>query len=78
MNANIAEYNPGPEFFREAAVAAAKGQKTNRGVPIGARYWCEQKLGVPRNKGLFGFGDYRAPNHHRVITFLWLELLARK
>lgn len=70
------EYNPGPAFFREAAEAAAEGRTVGYYVKPETRYWCERSLGLKPTQGLFGFGEYAAPNHGRVICFLWLELLA--
>ena len=71
-------YNPGPEFFREGAIAAASGEIVPRGVTPETRYWTERMLGLKPNKGLFGFGPYVAPNHARVIAFLLLEIIARE
>jgi hypothetical protein len=70
--------NPDPQFFRDAAVAAANAEIIGHWPAPETRYWCEQTLGVKRNQGLFGFGDYAKPNHARVITFLFLEILARE
>lgn len=70
------DLNPGPTFFRAAAEHAALARDAGQSVPTGARYWCEKMLGAP--DGLFGFGPYTRPNHHRVIAFLLLEIIARE
>lgn len=56
---------PPPEFFRRAAVLAASGEQST-GIPPDTRYWCELTLGA--KGGLIGFGDFKAPNHARVIS----------
>ncbi len=77
MSVEIDCYNPGPEFFRDGAIAAANGERIPRGVPPSARYWSEKKLGAEH--GLLGFPDYgTTPDHARVIAFLLLEIIARE
>jgi hypothetical protein len=77
MGLEIDTYNPGPEFFREGAIAAANGERVPRPVPPETRYWSEKNLGA--KDGLFGFPDYgTTPDHARVIAFLLLEIIARE
>lgn len=70
------DLNPGPVFFRKAAIHAALARQAGQSVPTGARYWCEQMLGA--QDGLSPCGPYTRPNHHRVIAYLLLEIIARQ
>lgn len=72
----LRDLNPGPVFFREAAIHAALARQAGQSVPTGVRYWCGEVLGAPG--GLFGCGPYTRPNHHRVIALLLLEIIARE
>lgn len=68
---------PAPKLFREAAVAAATGEYVSHIATPELREWCAKALG--HKEGFFwGYPNYEAPNHARVITFLWLELMARE